>query len=339
MKTYVKLTLSLWCLVTMHAYSQVGMTTNTPNKNAALDLNNSNGSNTKGLLLPKVALTSTASASPMTTHVAGMKVYNTATSTGTTGVTPGLYINDGTKWIRSETDSNLWSITGNAGTSATTNFLGTTDAKDFVVKTNNTEQMRVASTGQILIGTSTVPTGGTNAKLIIDNGNKGGAIQLLDGTQADGATLMSDANGVAKWFQGGNNDLGTGIYNSTTAQTFNVGTATVLQTNKAIKVSEPGNYMVSLRWWGATDTTNAAFQVEADIGLNKNGVQVDFLQQYETKLSVGRICFTTNLVATNCLANDVLTITVKANIGGKWYTGTVDTTKTNWMPSVMVVKL
>ena len=49
---------------------------------------------------------------------------------------------------------NAWSLTGNAGTNPTTNFIGTTDAKDFVVKTNNIEKMRVTSSGNVGIGTS-----------------------------------------------------------------------------------------------------------------------------------------------------------------------------------------
>lgn len=36
-----------------------------------------------------------------------------------------------------------WHITGNGGTDDATNFIGTTDAQDFVVKTNDTEYMRV----------------------------------------------------------------------------------------------------------------------------------------------------------------------------------------------------
>src|SRR6218665_502084 len=253
MKTYVKLILFFWCLSTVSSYSQVGVYGNNPNKNAVLDLNKTDGTNDKGLLLPKVALTAINNTAPMTAHVAGMKVYNTATAgTGVNAVTPGEYCNDGTQWVRLETNNNLWSTTGNAGTDPAVNFLGTTDAKDFVIKTNNTEQMRItSSTGQLLMGTSTSPiAGGPNSKIVIDNGTTRGAIQLIDGTQADGATLISDANGVAKWFQGGNSDLGTGIYYSTVAQNFPPNTTTTLQTSKAIKVSEAGTSLVSLRWWG-----------------------------------------------------------------------------------------
>ena len=40
-----------------------------------------------------------------------------------------------------------WSLTGNAGTTAGTNFIGTTDNKDFVFKTNSIEKGRVKSNG------------------------------------------------------------------------------------------------------------------------------------------------------------------------------------------------
>ncbi|MFD2941384.1 hypothetical protein [Flavobacterium notoginsengisoli] len=344
MKTYVKLILFFWCLSTVSSYSQVGVYGNKPNKNAVLDLNKTDGTNDKGLLLPKVVLKAINNTAPMTAHVAGMKVYNTATDgTGANAVTPGEYCNDGTQWVRLETNSNLWSTTGNAGTNPAVNFLGTTDAKDFVIKTNNTEQMRItSSTGQLLMGTTTFPiAGGANSKIVIDNGTTRGAIQLIDGTQADGATLISDANGVAKWFQGGNTDFGTGIYYSTVAQNFPVNATTTLQTSKAIKVSEAGSYLVSVRWWGNNDAPNANYQVEANIGLRKNGVEVDVLQQYATQLGTGttfRVCFTTNLVAVDCAANDVLTVTVNPYFGGNWFTGTAGIVST-FMPTVMVVKL
>jgi hypothetical protein len=45
-----------------------------------------------------------------------------------------------------------WLIIGNSGTTAAANFIGTIDPVDFVVRTNNTEQMRVTSTGNIGVG-------------------------------------------------------------------------------------------------------------------------------------------------------------------------------------------
>jgi len=45
-----------------------------------------------------------------------------------------------------------WNITGNSGTNSPTNFLGTTDSKPLVIKTNNTEAMRILPDGKIYVG-------------------------------------------------------------------------------------------------------------------------------------------------------------------------------------------
>lgn len=49
-----------------------------------------------------------------------------------------------------------WTTTGNTGTSPATNYIGTTDAADFVTRTTATERMRVFSNGKIAIGQSTM---------------------------------------------------------------------------------------------------------------------------------------------------------------------------------------
>lgn len=63
-----------------------------PDPSAGLDVNFT----TKGLLIPRIALTATTSFLPLASHVAGMVVYNTAT---TGDVLPGFYFNNGTKWV------------------------------------------------------------------------------------------------------------------------------------------------------------------------------------------------------------------------------------------------
>jgi len=50
--------------------------------------------------------------------------------------------------------ANAWLLTGNAGTNPNTNFLGTTDAQPLVIRTNNTERMRVTANGNVGIGTT-----------------------------------------------------------------------------------------------------------------------------------------------------------------------------------------
>ena len=51
--------------------------------------------------------------------------------------------------IYAQTD---WHITGNAGTNATTNFIGTTDNLPLIFRTNNAERMRILTTGELGIG-------------------------------------------------------------------------------------------------------------------------------------------------------------------------------------------
>lgn len=71
-----------------------------PNGAAGLDVNFTD----KGLLIPRDSLISTTSFLPLAAHVAGMIVYNTKTIAD---VTPGLYYNDGTKWIPCLPKANL----------------------------------------------------------------------------------------------------------------------------------------------------------------------------------------------------------------------------------------
>jgi hypothetical protein len=47
----------------------------------------------------------------------------------------------------------FWSVKGNSGISNPTNFIGTTDAADFALRTNNTERMVINSSGYIGVGT------------------------------------------------------------------------------------------------------------------------------------------------------------------------------------------
>lgn len=110
--------------------AQVGIGTTTPA--AALDITATDN----GLLIPRVALTTTTSALPLTSPTVSELVYNNAT---VADVTPGYYYWDGTQWVRlaAGSSSTDWSIIGNAGLSSTTNFLGTTDNVDVVFRRNN----------------------------------------------------------------------------------------------------------------------------------------------------------------------------------------------------------
>ncbi|WP_411029844.1 hypothetical protein [Spongiimicrobium sp. 3-5] len=79
-------------------HAQIGIGTTTPNPDAALEI----AAVDKGLLLPRVALTGTNNASPLSAHVEGMVVYNT---TNSSNLDPGYYFNDGSKWVKLAIDS------------------------------------------------------------------------------------------------------------------------------------------------------------------------------------------------------------------------------------------
>ena len=138
-----------------NSFAQVGVGTTTPT--AALDVTSTND----GILVPRVALTITTSALPLTAPTTSEMVYNTAT---VNDVTPGFYYWDGTKWVRIISGiNNDWTTTGNSGTTAGTNFIGTTDAIDLRIKTAATDRWNIsnANSGQLQsysLGTAALPT-------------------------------------------------------------------------------------------------------------------------------------------------------------------------------------
>jgi Chaperone of endosialidase len=84
------------------------------------------------------------------------KINNVATSfPAAQGAANTLLSNDGSgnlTWVSPATSTTGWGLTGNSGTTAGTNFIGTTDAKDLVFTTNNVERARLTSAGNLGIG-------------------------------------------------------------------------------------------------------------------------------------------------------------------------------------------
>jgi hypothetical protein len=142
--------------LTMLQSQSLGVNTDgsAPDASTLLHVKSSN----KGILIPNVALSATNDATTIALPATSLMVYNT----GTGGLTPaGYYYNSGTtgtpNWVRlfSGGESSDWKLTGNSGTNSTSSFIGTIDAVDFVVRTNNTEKFRVTSSGFTGIGTAT----------------------------------------------------------------------------------------------------------------------------------------------------------------------------------------
>lgn len=107
----------------------------------------------QGLLLPRLADTAAINA---LNPPDGMIIYlNTDKS---------LRLRSNGTWKKiadlSEASAN-WSLKGNAGTDPSVNFMGTVDGQPLVIRTDNTERMRVAADGKVGIGTNS-PTATLN---------------------------------------------------------------------------------------------------------------------------------------------------------------------------------
>ena len=158
-----KITLNFYTIVCITmvnmVHAQIGIGTTSPN--GSLEVTSTND----GLLIPRVALSATNVATVITPTTSEL-VYNTFTSAlGPNQVSPGYYYWNGAAWIKLATGNtnNDWSVTGNSGTVAGTNFIGTTDAIDFRIKTGGADRWNFsnANSGQLQsysLGTAALPS-------------------------------------------------------------------------------------------------------------------------------------------------------------------------------------
>ena len=183
----------------------VGLGTNAPDPSAQLDMASIN----KGILINRVSLTATNSASPITAPVEGLLVYNTNTaSSGSTEVLPGFYYWDGSKWIAmGGTNGRDWSLEGNAGTTTADNFMGTTDATDIVTKTNNAERMRISADGNAAIGAGIY----TNAGLRVNKSGEDYGV-VGESNSVSGGGIAGFESGSGDGVIGQNTGMGTGVF-------------------------------------------------------------------------------------------------------------------------------
>lgn len=148
----VRLILLSFLLSSASIFAQVGIGTTTPR--GALEVNSA----TNGFVPSQVALTSIIVSAPVVNPqggapIAGTIVWNTATTgVSPNNVVPGLYYWNGSRWISfAGSPGGLdWTLKGNSGTNAGTDYLGTNDVQDLVLKANNTERIRMGTTETVV---------------------------------------------------------------------------------------------------------------------------------------------------------------------------------------------
>lgn len=132
-------------LINLNAQSlAINTTAATAHVSSILDVSSSN----KGMLIPRVALTGTADVVTITSPATSLLVYNTAT---VSNVTPGYYYWNGSAWTKM-VNGTAWSLTGNSGTAAATNFIGTTDNVPLVFRVNNQKAGLIDVSSNLFLG-------------------------------------------------------------------------------------------------------------------------------------------------------------------------------------------
>lgn len=194
-KISITLIVAIFISSEVNAQMKIGNNPKVINPNSILEIEHTN----KGLLLPRIELSSTISSAPMSAHLAGMIVYNTATIAD---VSPSFYYNDGTRWIR----------VGAVRADSTTSSNGLTmTGKDVKL-------------GGSLTAATTVTTSATNTLALagLQSGTTADSIVMLDGTSGVlkkmSTTVMSDKtqanNGLTK--SGDTIQLGGSLTKATT---------------------------------------------------------------------------------------------------------------------------
>jgi hypothetical protein len=187
-----------------------------PDNSSMLDIK----SDYAGLLIPRISLSSLTDGTTITSPATSLLIYNTNTGIG---LGAGYYYNNGTSgspaWVPLLNINNAWLTTGNAGTTAGTNFLGTTDAQDFIIKTNNSERLKFdkngGSSGATMKITSTADTA-TGLRIVSNSLTKGSGIELISGSTTGGSGTNYDKMLFIKRYgaNANSNHKSFGIYSS-----------------------------------------------------------------------------------------------------------------------------
>ncbi|NTW32296.1 MAG: tail fiber domain-containing protein, partial [Bacteroidetes bacterium] len=260
-----------YSLFTFHSFSQgVAINTNgaAANNSAMLDVSSTN----QGVRIPRIALISTTSASPISNPVNSLLVYDTV---AVNDVTSGYYYWDTTatpyQWRKLLTSGSSWQLNGNIGTNSGTNFIGTIDNYSLGFRTNNIRRMIIDSLGNVGIGT--ISPNWKLTALETDNLTAGNHLVEFIANQSKTA-------GVAHgWYADGNVVTG-GLSRAINGKPYFLGTNNSPQ---AITILDNGNVGIG------TTTPNAKLNIAA-VTAGTPTINVDGNSSYSTLhlVTIGR---------------------------------------------------
>ncbi|MFI2741942.1 hypothetical protein ACG2LH_04320 [Zhouia sp. PK063] len=213
-----KFAIGICMLFVFHLFAQVGINTTTPDPGSILDIK----STSKGLLIPRISLTSTTNQSPVTTTDSsaltdGILVYNIAT---TSDVTPGFYYWKNTKWNRLSSENvsdNDWYTANSTSAPTSINSDIFTYGKVGVGINNPIAQLHVYETGD-----GTAPSN-TSGSILLQHQNAGGTSSITfkssaDNSNSDYAYIQYSDDGSGNGSEPENGLLEIGVLNDANTQ-------------------------------------------------------------------------------------------------------------------------
>ena len=328
-------TLFFICLLSsFNLYAQVtGVAINDDNASAdvsaVLDININTATTKKGLLIPRI---STTQRNAITTPANSLLIFDNTTNwyeyNAGTGISPN--------WVPLLSSQTGWTTTGNSGTTAGTNFLGTTDNMALQLKVNNT------TAGYIDNITAT-----NNLYLGLSAGNYGvsaGARNLAVGYKALGANTSGN-NNTALGFQAlsanitGANNVAIG-YNATSnnSNTVVIGAAAQANNSQATAIGNAaqadganataigngasttqdnalilGNTSVNVGIGTSTPNTSVKLDVNGGFKLGANGTALTNVYKTSATVNIPAISLLNTSSVTFAVANAPLNATVIVN--------------------------
>lgn len=149
-KGKVQFLMYIFCFIITQG--QVGINTTTPDPSSILDIN----STSRGVLIPRMT---TSERNAILNPATGLLVYDNQ-------LNKFLGYN-GTQWTLDVFSGSKWSITGNAGTNPTTDFIGTTDNVGLSFRANNAEAMTISNDGRASLAGGNI----NNPRLLVGRSN------------------------------------------------------------------------------------------------------------------------------------------------------------------------